>query len=81
MGFLNPKQMNTVIKPIGQITGKKNLDSSLTLTKKQKMLARHLNPSKYEFIGFVDRTNDAILRPRFHNVRDSLGRFATVTEA
>ena len=81
MGFLNPKQMNTVIKPIGQITGKQNLDSSLTQTKKLKLLARHLNPSRYELLGFLDRTNDAILRPRFHNIRDSRGRFAAVVEA
>ena len=73
--------MNTVIKQIGQITGKTNLSSSLTQTKKQKLLARHLNHSKYEFIGFLDRTNEAILRPRFHNVRDNRGRFAAVVEA
>jgi len=73
--------MNTVIKPIGQITGKKNIDSGLTQTKKEKLIARHLNPSKYELLGFLDRTNDAILRPRFHNVRDSIGRFAAVVEA
>lgn len=73
--------MNTVIKPIGTITGKTTINSGLTQTKKQKLIARHINPSKYEFIGFVDRTNDAILRPRYHNVRDSFGRFAAVMGA
>jgi hypothetical protein len=73
--------MNTVIKQIEQITGKTNLDSSLTQNRKQKMIARHLNPSKYEFVGFLDRTNQAILRPRYHNVRNNLGQFAAVVEA
>lgn len=72
--------MNTLIKPIGNITGKTNLTSGLTQAKKLKMVTRHLNPSKYEVIGFVDRTNDVILRPRYHNVRNSLGQFATVAE-
>lgn len=72
--------MNTLIKPITQITGKKNLNSGLTQAKKLKLVARHLNPSRYELVGFVDRTNDAILRPRFHNVRNSLGQFAAIAE-
>ena len=72
--------MNTLIKPIGQITGNANLSSGLTQTKKLNLLARHINPSKYEFVGFVDRTNDVILRPRYHNVRNSLGQFAAVAE-
>lgn len=70
--------MNTLIKPIGSITGKTNLTSGLTSAKKIRLLARHINPSKYEFIGFLDRTNDVVLRPRYHNVRNSLGQFARV---
>lgn len=71
--------MNTaLIKPIGSITGKTNLTSGLTQTKKLKMIAKHLNTSKYEFIGFVDRTNEVVLRPRYHNVRNGLGQFARV---
>lgn len=47
---------------------------------KESVVNRYLNPSKYEFMGFLDRSNQAILRPRFHNVRDSYGRFARVQE-
>jgi hypothetical protein len=50
----------------------------LPLTRKTKLVARHLNPSKYEILGFVDRTNDVILRPRYYNVRNRLGQFAAV---
>ena len=68
----------TLIKPIVSITGKPNVSSGLTQAKKLKMIAKHINPSKYEFIGFVDRTNDVVLRPRYHNVRNTLGQFARI---
>lgn len=70
----------TLIKPIGSITGKTNINSGLTQAKKFKMLAKHLNPSKYEIVGFVDRTNDVVLRPRYYNVRNSLGQFARIED-
>ncbi len=47
---------------------------------KESIVNKYINPSKYEFVGFLDRSTSAILRPRFHNVRDSLGRFARVEE-
>ena len=73
--------MNTYIKPIEQITGRKTqLDSGLSVSNKIRMISRHLNPSKYEFLGFLDRTNEAVLRPRYHTVRNSLGQFAPVAE-
>jgi hypothetical protein len=73
--------MNTYIKPIEKITGRKTfLESGLTSTRKVKMIKRHLDTSKYEFLGFLDRTNEAILRPRYYNVRNSLGQFAPVAE-
>jgi len=73
--------MNTYIKPIEKITGRKTqLTSGLPVTNKIKMITRHLDPSKYEFLGFLDRTNEAVLRPRYHNVRNSLGQFACVAE-
>lgn len=73
--------MNTYIKPIEHITGRKTqLNSGLNSTQKIKMISRHLNPTKYEFLGFLDRTNEAVLRPRYHNVRNSLGQFACVAE-
>ena len=68
----------TLIKPIANITGKTNLVSGLTQAKKLKLIAQHLNPTKYEIVGFVDRTNDVVLRPLYHNVRNSLGQFARV---
>lgn len=45
---------------------------------KEHIVANYINPSKYEFLGFVDRSNDALLRARYYNVRDSKGRWARV---
>lgn len=73
--------MNTYIKPIEKIVNRKtNLQSGLSVNHKVKMIKRHLNTSKYEFLGFLDRTNEAVLRPRFYNVRNSFGQFAPIAE-
>lgn len=45
---------------------------------KESIVENYINPSKYEFLGFVDRSNDAVLRARYYNVRDNKGRWARV---
>jgi hypothetical protein len=45
---------------------------------KESVVANYINPSKYEFLGFVDRSNDVVLRTRYYNVRDNKGRWARV---
>jgi len=35
----------------------------------------YFSPSKYKFIGYVDRTTSVILEARYHNIRDRRGRF------
>lgn len=70
---------NVYIKPIEAIAGK-TLPSGMTSAAKTKLVNRKLNKSRYEFIGFVDRTNNVLVRPRYHTVRDSAGRFAAVAE-
>jgi hypothetical protein len=41
-----------------------------------EILAEMINPEKYTFLGFDKNGSVLRLRPRFHNVRDSKGRFA-----
>jgi hypothetical protein len=45
---------------------------------KSCIVENYLDTTRYEFLGFVDRSNTAILRERFHNVRDNNGRFAKI---
>jgi hypothetical protein len=47
-------------------------------TTKLHIVESAINPSKYNIIGLVDRSNSVILQTRFHNVRDNKGRFARV---
>ena len=75
---MNTSLTHTRIKPITAITGKIEIPSGLPIATKTKMIRRHINPSRYEFVGFLDRTNEAVLRERFYNVRDKQGRFAAV---
>ena len=56
------------------------VDSEAPKSVKETIINKYINSSKYHFMGFLDRSNTAILRPRFHNVRDSYGRFARVEE-
>jgi hypothetical protein len=77
---MNTSLTHTRIKPIQAITGKSNIPSGLSIERKTRMIKNKINPSRYEFLGFLDRSNDAILRERFYNVRDDRGRFAPIAE-
>jgi len=44
---------------------------------KMEILAEYINPEKYSFLGFDKNGSVLRLRPRYHNVRDGKGRFAT----
>lgn len=68
----------TLIKPVSEITGRNPSKKASSLCAKTKMVMKHLNSSKYEVLGFVDRTNDVVLRPRYYNVRNKLGQFACI---
>jgi len=39
---------------------------------------RRINTTKYEILGFINRSSQIVLAPRFYNVRDAKGRFAKV---
>lgn len=45
---------------------------------KSCIVENYLDTKRYEFLGFVDRSNTAVLRARFYNVRDNNGRFAKI---
>ena len=67
-----------VIKSIQDIAGMKSSLSNASREVKSFLVENYINHSKYTFLGCVDRTCDAILMARYHNVRDFNGRFAKV---
>jgi len=68
---------NIVIRDITNYTDR-NICPSMDRTTKLRTVEKAINPSKYNVVGLVDRTNHVILETRFHNVRDNKGRFARV---
>ena len=48
---------------------------------KSSIVENYLDTTRYELLGFVDRSNTAVLRQRFHSVRDDNGRFAKIRNA
>jgi hypothetical protein len=68
---------NITIKNISDIANF-GVPANVPKNLKENIIENYLNTSAYEFLGFIDRSNDAVLRTRFHNVRDESGRFATV---
>ena len=67
-----------VIKSIQDIAGMKSSLSTASREVKSFLVENYIHHSKYTFLGCVDRTCDAILMARYHNVRDLNGRFAKV---
>jgi hypothetical protein len=68
---------NIVIRNLTTLTHAE-IPSSAEKTYKLSLVERSINPSKYNIIGLVDRSNDVVLQTRFHNIRDCRGRFARV---
>jgi len=71
------RNTTTTVKNIGEIADF-TVPAMAPRMIKESIIENYLNPSKFEFLGFVDRSNDVILRERFYNVRDCKGRFARV---
>lgn len=42
---------------------------------------RRFSSSKYNVLGFVNRSSQVVLEPRFYNVRDNKGRWAKVRQS
>jgi sensor domain CHASE-containing protein len=71
---------NMTTKNLSEIAGF-NIDSIAPRYVKESIVDHYLDTSKYEFIGFIDRTNTVVLQERYYNVRDNNGRFARVKES
>lgn len=49
----------------------------------QRMSAvrRRFSATKYNVLGFVNRSSQVVLEPRFYNIRDNKGRWAKVRQS
>jgi len=66
---------NVIIKDINTRTlGDESVEQRMNA------VTRRFNPTKYNVLGFINRTSQVVLQPRFYNVRDSKGRWAKIRE-
>lgn len=68
---------NIIIKNINEIATATVCPTSDKYTK-LRLVENAINPSKYNVVGLVDRTNNVVLETRYYNIRDKKGRFARV---
>jgi hypothetical protein len=73
---------NTTItlKNIGELAPDYTIPAGAPREVKQTVAERFVNQSRYNILGFLDRTNELVLEARYHNVRDARGRFARVRQ-
>ena len=74
---MNNTNTTMTVKNIGEIADF-TVPAMAPRNLKENIIENYINPSKFEFLGFVDRSNDAIFRERFYNVRDTKGRWARI---
>ena len=66
---------NVIIKDINTRTlGDESVEQRMNA------VTRRFNPTKYNVLGFINRSSQVVLQPRFYNVRDSKGRWAKIRE-
>jgi hypothetical protein len=66
---------NVIIKDINTRTlGDESVETRMNA------VVRRFNPTKYSVLGFINRSSQVVLQPRFYNVRDSKGRWAKIRE-
>jgi hypothetical protein len=68
------RKSSIIVKNVNEIT---TLPKTRSQRVREAAVMEAINPSRYQFLGFVEGTTNVRLKARFHNVRDSLGRFAT----
>ena len=67
---------NVIVKDIYTRTlGDESVESRMNA------VTRRFPSSKYNVLGFVNRSSQVVLQPRFYNVRDMNGRWAKIRQS
>jgi hypothetical protein len=73
---MNTTLENVIVRDINTRT---QGDESVEL--RMSAVRRRFSATKYNVLGFVNRSSQVVLEPRFYNVRDSKGRWAKVRQS
>ena len=52
-----------------------------SVEQRMNAVVRRFPSSKYNVLGFVNRSSQVVLQPRFYNVRDDKGRWAKIHQS
>jgi hypothetical protein len=52
-----------------------------SVEQRMNAVVRRFPSSKYNVLGFVNRTSQVVLQPRFYNVRDEKGLWAKIRQS
>ena len=73
---MNTVSENVIVKDIYTRTlGDESVETRMNA------VVRRFPTSKYNVLGFVNRSSQVVLQPRFYNVRDDKGRWAKVRQS
>ena len=73
---MNTVSENVIVRDINTRTlGDESVEQRLNA------INRRFNPAKYHVLGFINRSSQVVLVPRFYNVRDNKGRWAAIRQS
>ena len=73
---MNTVSENVIVKDIYTRTlGDESVETRMNA------VTRRLPSAKYNVLGFVNRSSQVVLQPRFYNVRDENGRWAKIRQS
>lgn len=73
---MNTVSENVIVKDIYTRTlGDESVETRMNA------VVRRFPSSKYTVLGFVNRSSQVVLQPRFYNVRDDKGRWAKIRQS
>lgn len=52
-----------------------------SVEQRMNAVRRRFSATKYNVLGFVNRSSQVVLEPRFYNIRDNKGRWAKVRQS
>lgn len=52
-----------------------------SVEQRMNAVVRRFPSNKYNVLGFVNRSSQVVLQPRFYNVRDEKGRWAKIRQS
>ena len=74
--IMNTVSENVIVKDIYTRTlGDESVEQRMNA------VVRRFPSNKYNVLGFVNRSSQVVLQPRFYNVRDEKGRWAKVRQS